>query len=45
MSGSIRTLRVLLAHLGADAPLPEEAVRLIARREHFHGARSSTTRA
>ena len=43
MSGSIRTLRVLLAHLGADAPLPEEDVRLIARREHFHGARSSTT--
>ncbi|GGN34055.1 site-specific integrase [Streptomyces fuscichromogenes] len=39
MSGSIRTLRVLLAHLGADAPLPEEDVRLIARRTHFHGAR------
>ncbi|MCT9114414.1 hypothetical protein N4G69_55050, partial [Streptomyces mirabilis] len=39
MSGSIRTLRVLLAHLGADAPLPQEDVRLIARREHFHGAR------
>ncbi|MER5669458.1 hypothetical protein [Streptomyces mirabilis] len=40
MSGSIRTLRVLLAHLGADAPLLEEDVRLIARRKHFHGARA-----
>jgi hypothetical protein len=39
MNGSIHTLRVLLAHLGADAPLPEEDVRLIARRKHFHGAR------
>jgi hypothetical protein len=42
MNGSIRTLRVLLPHLGADAPLPEEDVRLIARRKHFHGARVIT---
>ncbi|MET7484486.1 hypothetical protein [Streptomyces sp. NPDC005538] len=36
---SIRTLRVLLAHLGADAPLREEDIRLLARRHHFNGAR------
>jgi hypothetical protein len=42
MNGSIRTLRVLLPHLGADAPLREEDVRLIARRTHFHGARVIT---
>lgn len=39
MSSSIRTLRVLLAYLGADAPLLEEDVRLLARRDHFDGAR------
>lgn len=34
-----RTLRVLLAHLGAEAPLLEEDVRLLARQDHYSGAR------
>ncbi|MGW5650622.1 hypothetical protein [Streptomyces humi] len=36
---SIRTLRVLLAYLGGEAPLLEEDVRLLARRSYFSGAR------
>ncbi|MFE1882786.1 hypothetical protein [Streptomyces diastatochromogenes] len=36
---SIRTLRVLLAYLGAAAPLLEEDVRLLARQHNFSGAR------
>ncbi len=39
LSTSIRTLRVLVAHLGAEAPLREEDVRLLARRHDFNGAR------
>lgn len=36
---SMRTLRILVAHLGAEAPLLEEDVRLLARRDNLSGAR------
>ncbi|MBT2394070.1 hypothetical protein J7E87_32850 [Streptomyces sp. ISL-1] len=36
---NVRTLRMLLAHLGAEAPLWEEDVRLLARRDDFTGPR------
>ncbi|MFJ4644531.1 tyrosine-type recombinase/integrase [Streptomyces bobili] len=40
MSGSTRTLRVLVAHLGADAPIHEKDVRLVASLSSNHqGAR------
>ncbi|MGW8879260.1 hypothetical protein [Streptomyces mirabilis] len=39
LSTSIRTLRVLVAHLGAETPLREEDVRLLSRRQDFNGAR------
>ncbi|WP_381192255.1 hypothetical protein [Streptomyces maoxianensis] len=39
LAPNVRTLRMLLAHLGAEAPLWEEDVRLLARRDDFTGAR------
>lgn len=36
---ALRTLRVLLAHLGGEAPLLEEDVRLLARQDHYSGTR------